>query len=262
MARATLLAIDIGNTHTVIGVYHATQLLYLWRINSDRERTVDEVGVWVHDLFRIHTIDPATLQHGIIASVVPRLTRTFTEMMMRYFDLSPLVVTHQIPLGIELRVDYPAEVGADRLVNSVAALHLYADNCIVVDFGTATTFDVVAKEGAYLGGVISPGIQTAASSLADNAAQLYRVPLTKPPRVIGKSTIEAMQAGIFYGAVGQCDAIVRQLKAEWGVESCKVIATGGLATLLVTDSHEIETVHEDLTLLGLRLIAERNFSTT
>lgn len=252
-----LLAIDIGNTHTVIGVFAGERLRAHFRLASNHALTADECGILVTGLLANHAKRPIKPGGICLASVVPPLTPIYEEMAQKYFGVQPVTVSAAMKLGIKVRTTDPRQVGADRLANAVAAYHLYGGPTIVVDLGTATTFDAISQQGEYLGGAIAPGIETSATDLFRRAAQLFSVRLTRPARAIGKTTEESLLAGIVYGTAGQVDFLVRKLEAELGRQAA-VVATGGLADLVVKDSETIQKVHPTLTLEGLRLIYARN----
>jgi type III pantothenate kinase len=251
-----LLVIDVGNTNTSLGVFRGPDLVAHWRLTTARARTVDEYGVHSRNLFELAGLDFKTITSIAIASVVPQLNYTLKRMSETYFHLSPLFVDHTTNTGLPILYEPPADVGADRIVDAVAAIHKYGTPCIVVDFGTATTFNAVNAKGEYLGGAITPGIMISTDALFERAARLPRVDIKRPQTVIGSSTVAAMQSGLYYGYAGLVDGILRQMLDELGGDS-RVVATGGLAPLIATGSEFIELVDDTLTLEGLRLVHER-----
>ncbi|PYU00350.1 MAG: type III pantothenate kinase [Acidobacteria bacterium] len=252
-----LLTIDVGNTNTVLGVFRGVDLIANWRLTTAREQTVDEYGVLTRNLFALAGLDRNDITGVIISSVVPPVNWTLGEMSRVYLGKKALFVEMGVKTGMAVLVDNPAEVGADRIVNGVAAFHLYAGPCIVVDFGTAITFDAISPKGEYLGGVIAPGLGIAAEALFSRAAKLPRVEIKDPGKVIGTNTVTHMQAGLYYGAVDMVDGMLARMKKELG-QNAKVVATGGQARLVAKGSKYIEHIDEFLTLTGLRLIWEKN----
>ncbi len=252
-----ILTIDVGNTNTLIGLYDGKMLRHHWRIKTDRNRMPDEYGMMVLGFFRHVNLSPADIDGICMASVVPPLAKIYTRMCERYFEKTPLLVTHDIHTGISLRVDNPAGVGADRIIDALAVHHLYGGPACIVDFGTATTFDAIAANGDYLGGAITPGINIAADALFQRTAKLPRVELLAPPSVIGKNTIHAIQSGLLFGYVGMVEGMVARFRQELGAEM-KVIATGGLARAIAAETDVIQYINPWLTLEGLRRVWEIN----
>lgn len=252
-----LLLIDVGNTNTVIGVHRGDDLLDSFRLSTDSDRTADEYGALVLPLFARLGVDPAAADAVVVASVVPPLNDTLDRLARRYFGRAPLFIEPGVRTGMPIRYDNPSEVGADRIVNAVAARELYGAPVVVVDFGTATTFDIVNAAGEYAGGIIAPGILISAEALFAQASRLYRVDVRKPSLLVGRNTAAAMQSGIYYGSIGLVDGILARLLAEIpGVQN--VVATGGQAELIAAGSAYIREVNPGLTLLGLKMIYDRN----
>ncbi len=252
-----LLAIDIGNTNVVLGVFEEERLRESWRIGTKASITADEYAVIVKDLFAFSGIDFRQIDGIIISTVVPPLLSIMSEMARKYFKLEPMVVTSELKTGITLSYENPREIGADRIVNAAAAFRLYGGPLIIIDFGTATTFCAVTKKGEYLGGAITPGVKISAEALYQRAAKLPRVELTRPRTIIGRDTVSAMQAGILYGYAGLVDGIVERMKKELSPDA-RVIATGGLAELVTPETRSAIEVRPNLTLEGLQFIYDAN----
>ncbi|MBA7472265.1 MAG: type III pantothenate kinase [Dehalococcoidia bacterium] len=252
-----LLAIDIGNTNIAFGVFDGETLRATWNVATDINKTADEYAVLLLNLLPREGLAPTDIDHVSIACVVPPLLTIFEELSQRYFKIPPLIVGPGVKTGVSICTDNPREVGADRVANAAAAHHLYGGPLIVIDFGTATTLDALSKEGDYLGGAIAPGIGIAAEALFERASKLPRVELIPPEHAIGKNTVTTMQSGIIFGYVGLIEGLVTRIKQELGGEAY-VVATGGLAEVIATETKVIDTVDMHLTLLGLRLIHELN----
>jgi type III pantothenate kinase len=254
-----LLAIDVGNTNIVFGLFDGANLMHQFRAETSRGRTADEYAVLLRQLLAMNGVGHELIQAAIVASVVPALTDPMVDLVRRAFGVEALVVGPGMRTGMAILYENPREVGADRIVNGVAAFERYQRAVIVVDFGTATTFDCVSPKGEYLGGVIAPGINISADALFARAARLPRVEVAKPPRVVGRTTQHSMQSGIVFGYVALVDGLVEQIVAELAFP-CRVLATGGLARVIAPLSKKIEDVDDNLTLTGLRILHERNVS--
>lgn len=254
LVPSNLLVVDAGNTNIVLGIYRGDELVSSWRLATARERTADEYGILARQLVGdVH----ASLAGAIVASVVPPLNSALSFMIQKYFGIEPMFVEPGVKTGIAIHVDNPLEVGADRIVNCAAAHHAYGGPAVIVDFGTATTFDVVTANAEFVGGVIAPGLNISAEALFARAARLPRVDIRRPDHVIGTNTVVNMQSGIYFGYLGLVDGILARIKRE--VPDLKhVVATGGLATLFAEDSEHIDDVDTDLTLRGLKIIFDRN----
>ncbi len=252
-----LLVVDAGNTNVVFAVHDGESWRGIWRIATEPQRTSDEYAVWLLTLFNLSNLKAAQIDRAVIGTVVPAALYHLRRLCRDWFSTEPLIARSSLDWGFAIKVDNPAEVGADRLLNSLAAHRAYAGPLIVVDFGTATTFDLVDNDGAYLGGVIAPGINLSIEALHKAAARLPRIGIGRPQSVIGRSTVPAMQSGIYWGYVGLIEGLVARIRAEWDVP-LKVVATGGLAPLLAEGTTVIQVIDPDLTLDGLRLLADRN----
>jgi type III pantothenate kinase len=252
-----ILVVDVGNTNIVLGIYRDKELLHHWRVSTNRSATVDEYGMLLHNLFQHSGISFGQIEGIIISSVVPPLMVVLENLCHQYIKRTPYIVGPGIKTGLNIRVDNPKEVGADRIVNAVAAIEMYSPPCIIVDFGTATTYDYIDASGQLLGCAIAPGIGISTEALYQKAAKLPRIELVKPKSVVGRNTVTAMQAGIIFGYVAQVDGIVQRIKQEFQINPT-VIATGGLADLIASESVTIQVVNPLLTLQGLQMIYDKN----
>lgn len=252
-----LLVIDVGNTNIVLGIFKDQELVDHWRVSTDRLRTTDEYGVLIRHLFYLNGVNSEEIDAIIISSVVPPVMPTLERMCQRYFGLTPLVIGPGVKTGMDIKYDNPREVGADRIVNAVAAYEKFGGPVIIIDFWTATTFCAVDKKGTYLGGAICPGIGISTDALVQRTAKLPRIEVVQAEKVICRNTVESMQAGVFYGFVGQVDGIVTRMRRELGCKA-KVVATGGLAVIVAPATDAIDVVEPMLTLEGLKIIYDRN----
>lgn len=252
-----LLAIDIGNTETTMGVFEGELKKATFQMTTSIHRTADESAVLLLSILKNRGLEACDISEVALCSVVPPLTLIFDDMIKRYFNISPLIVAAGVKTGIRICMDNPKEVGADRIVDAVAAHHLYGGPVIIVDMGTATTFEIVSKSGDYLGGAIAPGMLSSAEALFQRAAMLPRIDLTPPNKVIGTNTIDAMKSGVVYGYVGLVESMVQRMQKEIGIKA-RVVATGGFSGLIARETNVIDEVNTDLTLIGLRLIYRMN----
>lgn len=252
-----LLVIDVGNTNIVVGAFDGEALVKSWRMSTDYKKSSDEIGMMLVELLRFNGIGTEQIEDVVISSVVPQMMFSLERAVKRYLKSEPLVITNKVNTGINIMYDNPKEVGADRIVNAVAVRKYYPGNAIIIDFGTATTFCALDKDANYLGGVICPGIKISLDALIDRTAKLPKIEIVRPENVIGKSTVESMQSGMVYGYAGQIENIVRLMKKQMGGD-VRVIATGGIASLIAEATDAIDVLDSHLTLKGLRLIYEMN----
>lgn len=252
-----LFVVDVGNTNMVLGLYQEDQLVFDWRVQTDHEATLDEYAMLFKNLLAHVEVTFEQISGCVVSSVVPPLTDTIRQLLQKYCKIEPIILGPGVKTGLNILYDNPREVGADRIANAIAAIKLYGAPVIAVDFGTATTFDLIDEKGNYCGGTIVPGIQISANSLLKKAAKLPRVEIVKPESVIGKNPVQSIQAGLYYGYVSLVDGMVRRIKKLLTAEPT-VIATGGLAELICRDTETIDVINSELTLIGLKLIYERN----
>ena len=253
-----LLALDVGNTNIVIGVFEENDIMGRFRINTGISRTSDEYGTLIRGILRENDINLRKITSCIISSVVPNVMHSLTSSIIKYFSITPVTVDVGIKTGIKIVTANPAQIGADRIVDAAGAYYKYGGPCIVLDFGTATTYDLVGEDGAFLAGITAPGIKTSAKALWEDTARLPEIEIVKPPEILAKETITSMQAGLMYGQIGQTEYIVKCMKKEAGFGDIKVIATGGLGKLIAAETDVIDVYDEDLTLLGMKYIFDRN----
>ncbi len=253
-----LMALDVGNTNIVIALYDGESLRKSWRMSTDKNRSGDELGMMLLSFLQTEQIPPAWVEDVIISSVVPPIMHSLSNAVRRYLNCEPIIIGPGVKTGLNIRYDNPREVGADRIVNAVAAVKKYGAPVIIVDFGTATTYCAVDAKGDYIGGVITPGVQISLDALFERAAKLPRVEILKPDTLIGRNTVSAMQAGAVYGQIGQVDYIVNRMRKELNEPHCQVVATGGLAKLIAPETETIEQVDSMLTLDGLKIIYDKN----
>lgn len=253
-----LLVCDVGNTNIVLGVYKEQELLRYWRISTDKTKTSDEIGIIVQQFFNHEGISTKSIEDIIISSVVPTIMYSLQHMAIKYFDKEAIIVGPGIKTGINIKYDNPRQVGADRIVNAVAGIHKYGGPLVIVDFGTATTFCAISDKNEYLGGAIAPGIKISSDALFQKASKLPKVELIKPESVICRNTVKSIQSGVIFGYVGLVDYLVRKMKVELNRENIKVIATGGLSSMIASESETIEIVDKFLTLDGLKIIYDIN----
>lgn len=255
-----ILTLDVGNTNITFGVYDKEELVTTFRITTKIARTSDEYGILIRDLLRMNDVNRADIEGSIVASVVPNIMHSLTGAMVRYIGSNPLVVGPGTKTGIQIKTKNPREIGADRVVDAVAAYEKYGGPVLVLDFGTATTYDYVSADGSLMAGVTAPGIRISAAALSENAAKLPKIEIKKPESILAGDTVTSMQAGIMYGQIGQTEYIIRQMKKETGCHDMKVVATGGLGRAISQETDMIDIYDKTLTLDGLRIIFEKNRS--
>ncbi len=253
-----ILVIDVGNTNITYGVYKGKELVATFRMTTKQPRTSDEYGMNIMELLRIHSVDKKDLEGTIIASVVPNVMHSLTGAVTRYLGTAPLIVGPGVKTGIKVVTENPRQIGADRIVDAVAAYEIYGGPVLVLDFGTATTYDLVSEDGSFIACIIAPGIRISAKALWEGTAKLPEVEIKKPKSILAQETVSSMQAGLIYGQIGQTEYIIRQTKKETGYDNLKVVATGGLGTMISEETESIQFYNSTLTLDGLRMIYEKN----
>ncbi len=251
-----LLAIDIGNTNITIGVYNKDTLVGNFRLTTRLQRTSDEYGLALHSYLTASHFDPDDVEAVIISSVVPKINYSFSSSIIKYFDIEPLFIGPGVKTGIDIQIDHTSTLGADRIADAAGAFYTYGGPCLVIDFGTATTYDVVTNNGTFIGGATAPGIGIVASALSSMAAQLPEIEIAKPETVIGKNTVKSMQAGVVYGYIGQTEYLIKKIKEEYG-KTLKVISTGGLGKIIASETDLIDIYDQDLTFKGLKIIYDK-----
>lgn len=253
-----LLLVDVGNTNIVLGVYEKDELIHSFRLSTDINKTSDEYGAVIAQIFKIENLELSQIKDVVISSVVPEVMHALENFVYKYIKRTPMVVGPGVKTGINIKYENPSQVGADRIVNAVAGYEKYGAPLIIIDFGTATTFCYINAKGEYMGGAITPGVKISSEALFQKASKLHKVEIIKPKQVVGKNTTSAIQAGIFYGYVGLVDNIVEKMIEESGEENVKVVATGGLAGLIVPEAKNVHHIDKNLTLEGLKIIYEKN----
>ncbi len=254
-----ILAVDIGNSNIVIGVYDDDKLVGSWRMVTRSEKTSDEYGIFILNLIELSSIDKNEIKSAIVSSVVPNVMHSFENALRKYFNIEPIIVGPGIKTGITISTDNPREVGADRIVGLVAAYHMFGGPLIVIDFGTATTYDVVSEKGEFKYGITSPGIQITAEALWQRTAQLPSVEIKKPDSILAKNTVTSIQAGLVYGYIGQVEYIIKKIKEEMNIENMKVVATGGLGRIIYDETSMIDVYDPELLFKGLKIIHDKNY---
>lgn len=254
-----ILVVDIGNTNIVIGVYKGNELIGSWRMVTKNEKTSDEYGIFILNILKYNDVDYHNIKSAIVSSVVPNVMYSFENALKKFFNIEPIIVGPGVKTGITIMTDNPREVGADRIVGLVAAYELYGGPLIVIDFGTATTYDVVSEKGEFKYGITSPGIQISADAMWQRTAQLPKIEIKKPDSILAKNTVTSMQAGLVYGYIGQVEYIIKKIKEEMNNENMKVVATGGLGRLISDETSEVNVFDSQLLFKGLKIIHDKNY---